>query len=129
MKRSTRLALFILGAAIFGYLVAQIGIGQLASDAARTGWMFLPILAIYGVVYACSALAWRLTMITGGDARKPPFLRTYAMTISAVAVSLIKTVIEPGGNACCLTGAAVWVGKSTPAGEGTPPYDVSSRCA
>src|SRR2546423_11850350 len=96
MKRSTRLALFILGAAIFGYLVAQIGIGQLASDAARTGWMFLPILAIYGVVYACSALAWRLTMITGGDARKPPFLRTYAMTISAGATNFPTPRINAG---------------------------------
>ena len=33
MSRPLRLALFLLGAAIFGYLVAQIGVGQLISDA------------------------------------------------------------------------------------------------
>ncbi len=117
MKRRTRLALFILGAAVFGYLVAQIGIGQLASDAARTGWMFLPILAIYGVVYACSALAWRLTMITGGDARKPPFLRTYAMTISAGAINFLTPVINAGGEPFRIAAAAAWLGKRRAAGS------------
>ena len=52
--RALRLALFILGVAVFGYLVAQIGIGQLVSDAGRTGFMFVPIVLLYALVYAAA---------------------------------------------------------------------------
>src|SRR2546430_8259797 len=78
--------------------------------------MFLPILAIYGVVYACSALAWRLTMITGGDARKPPFFRTYAMTISAGAINFLTPVINARGEPFRIAAAAAWLGKRRAAG-------------
>src|SRR5260221_4195055 len=50
MSRPVRLLLFFLGAAVFGYLVARIGVGQLASDAARTGLMFVPIVLLYALV-------------------------------------------------------------------------------
>ena len=96
MSRPLRLALFLLGAAIFGYLVAQIGVGQLVSDAGRTGFMFVPILLVYALVYACSALAWRLTM---GDSLRPSFWRTFAVTISAGALNFLTPVVNAGGEA------------------------------
>ena len=45
--RRLQLALFLLGAAVFGYLIARIGVGRLVSDATRTGWMFIPIVLLY----------------------------------------------------------------------------------
>ncbi len=114
MSRTLRLALFLLGAAIFGYLVAQIGIGQLASDVGRTGFMFVPIVLVYALVYACSALAWRLTM---GDANRPSFWRTYAMTISAGALNVLTPVVNAGGEPFRVAALAPWLGRRRAAGS------------
>ncbi len=114
MSRPLRLALFLLGAAIFGYLVAHIGVGQLISDAGRTGFMFVPILLVYALVYACSALAWRLTM---GDSHRPSFWRTYAVTISAGALNFLTPVVNAGGEAFRVAALAPWLGKRRAAGS------------
>jgi len=114
MSRPLRLALFLLGAAIFGYLVAHIGVGQLISDAGRTGFLFVPILLVYALVYACSALAWRLTM---GDSHRPSFWRTYAVTISAGALNFLTPVVNAGGEAFRVAALAPWLGKRRAAGS------------
>ena len=114
MSRTLRLALFLLGAAVFGYLVAQIGIGQLASDAGRTGFMFVPIVLLYALVYACSALAWQLTM---GDSSRPSFWRTYAVTISAGALNSLTPVVNAGGEPFRVAALAPWLGKRRAAGS------------
>jgi uncharacterized protein (TIRG00374 family) len=114
MSRTLRLALFLLGAAVFGYLVAQIGVGQILSDAGRTGFMFVPIVLVYALVYACSALAWRLTM---GDSHRPSFWRTYAMTISAGALNVLTPVVNAGGEPFRIAALAPWLGKRRAAGS------------
>ncbi len=114
MSRTLRLALFLLGAAVFGYLVAQIGIGQLASDAGRTGFMFVPIVLLYALVYACSALAWQLTM---GDSSRPSFWRTYAVTISAGALNFLTPVVNAGGEPFRVAALAPWLGTRPAAGS------------
>ena len=114
MSRTLRLALFLLGAAVFGYLVAQIGIGQLASDAGRTGFMFVPIVLLYALVYACSALAWQLTM---GDSSRPSFWRTYAVTISAGALNFLTPVVNAGGEPFRVAALAPWLGTHRAAGS------------
>lgn len=114
MSPALRLALFLLGAAIFGYLVAQIGAGELLSDAGRTGIMFVPIVLVYALVYACSALAWRLTM---GDSHRPSFWRTYAVTISAGALNVLTPLVNAGGEPFRIAALAPWMGKRRAAGS------------
>jgi len=114
MSRTLRLALFLLGAAVFSYLVAQIGIGQLASDVGRTGFMFVPIVLLYALVYACSALAWQLTM---GDSSRPSFWRTYAVTISAGALNFLTPVVNAGGEPFRVAALAPWLGTRRAAGS------------
>jgi hypothetical protein len=114
MSRPLQLVLFLLGATVFGYLVAQIGVGQLFADAGRTGWMFAPILMLYALVYACSALAWQLTM---GDVSRPPFWRTYAVQISAGALNFLTPVINAGGEPFRAAAVAPWLGRQRAAGS------------
>ncbi|OLD76183.1 MAG: hypothetical protein AUI33_05035 [Ignavibacteria bacterium 13_1_40CM_2_61_4] len=114
LPRRLQLALFLVGAAVFGYLVAQIGVGQLVSDAGRTGFMLVPIVLLYALVYACSALAWQLTM---GDSNRPRFWRTYAMTISAGALNVLTPVINAGGEPFRVAALAPWLGKRRAAGS------------
>jgi multisubunit Na+/H+ antiporter MnhE subunit len=114
MSRRLQLALFLLGAVVFGYLVARIGVGQLASDAWRTGFMFVPIVLLYALVYACSAVAWQLTM---GDSHRPSFWRTYAVMISAGALNFLTPVVNAGGDPFRVAALAPWLGKRRATGS------------
>jgi len=116
MSRTLRLALFLLGVAVFGYLVTQIGVGQLVSDAGRTGFMFVPIVLLYALVYACSARAWQLTM-GGGESNRPSFWRTYAVTISAGALNFLTPVVNAGGEPFRVAALAPWLGTRRAAGS------------
>ena len=116
MSRTLRLALFLLGVVVFGYLVARIGIGQLVSDAGRTGFMFVPIVLLYALVYACSARAWQLTM-GEGESNGPSFWRTYAVTISASALNFLTPVVNAGGEPYRVAALAPWLGTRRAAGS------------
>ena len=115
MSRAWQLALFVLGATVFGYLVAQIGITELTADAARTGLMFVPIVALYALVYACSALAWQLTM--AGDPQRPSYWRTFAVLISSGALNFLTPLINAGGEPYRVAAMAPWLGKRRAAGS------------
>src|SRR3989442_11276701 len=114
MNRPLQIALFVLGASVFGYLVARIGAGQLLSDAGRTGLMFVPIVLLYALVYACSALAWQLTM---EEFKRPPYWRSYAILISAGALNFLTPVINAGGEPFRAVAVAPWLGKRRAAGS------------
>jgi hypothetical protein len=114
--RRLQLVLFLAGAAVFGYLVARIGVGQLVSDAANTGLMFVPIVLLYAVVYACSARAWQLTM---GDSSRsqPPFRRSYAVVIAAGALNFLTPLVNAGGEPFRAAALTPWLGKRRAAGS------------
>jgi uncharacterized protein (TIRG00374 family) len=117
MSRRWQLALFLIGAAVFGYLVARIGVGELASDAARTGWMFVPIVLLYALVYACSARAWQLTMRRGDESNRPPFWRVYAVLVSAGALNFLTPLVNAGGEPYRVAAMASWLGTRRAAGS------------
>src|SRR5437773_241592 len=114
MNRPLQIALFVLGTSVFGYLVARIGAGQLLSDAGRTGLMFVPIVLLYALVYACSALAWQLTM---EEFKRPPYWRTYAILISASALNFLTPLINAGGEPFRVVAVTPWLGKRRAAGS------------
>lgn len=115
MSRKLRAGLFVLGAAVFAYLVAQIGAGRLADDAAQTGWLFVPIVSLYALVYACSALAWRLTMTN--EPTRPSFWRTYSILVSAGAMNFLTPVVNMGGEPYRIAALTPWLGQRRAAGS------------
>ncbi len=115
MSRKLRAGLFVLGAAVFAYLVAQIGAGRLADDAAQTSWLFVPIVSLYALVYACSALAWRLTMTN--EPSRPSFWRTYSIIVSAGAMNFLTPVVNMGGEPYRIAALTPWLGKRRAAGS------------
>jgi len=115
MSRKLQAALFVLGAALFAYLIARIGVSRLADDAAHTGWMFIPIVAVYGFVYASSAGAWRLTMAS--DPNRPSLWRTYAILVSAGAINVLTPFINMGGEPYRIAALTPWLGNQRAAGS------------
>jgi uncharacterized protein (TIRG00374 family) len=115
VSRRLQLVLFLVGSAVFGYLVARIGPGKLLADATQTGWMFLPILLLYGSVYLCNAGAWWLTL--AGEPNRPPFWRTWAITVSGFSLNFLTPMVNVGGEPFKIAAIAPWVGMRRAAGS------------
>jgi Lysylphosphatidylglycerol synthase TM region len=115
VTRKLQLVLFVVGAAVFAYLVARIGVGKLRADALHTGWMFVPILLVYGAVYTCNAGAWWLTM--ADEARRPPFWRAWAITVSSFALNFMTPLVNVGGEPFKIAAVAPWLGLRRAAGS------------
>ncbi len=115
MSRKVQLLLFLGGSALFIYLISRIGVAELAADAVRTGWMFVPIFLLYGVVYLCNAAAWGLVM--ADEPRRPPFWRTYAITVSGFSINFITPMINVGGEPFKIAAVSSWLGVRRAAGS------------
>lgn len=115
MSRKVQFLLFAVGAAVFCYLVARIGVGKLIADALLTGWMFVPILLLYGLVYIGDTGAWWLIMAT--EPRRPPFWRAWAITVSAMALNFLTPVVNVGGEPFKIAAVAPWLGVQRAAGS------------
>ncbi|HKW42097.1 MAG TPA: lysylphosphatidylglycerol synthase transmembrane domain-containing protein [Gemmatimonadales bacterium] len=115
MSRKLQLLLFALGSAVFAYLVARIGVEQLLHDAVRTGWVFVPIFLLYGVVYLCNAWAWWLTM--ADEPSHPPFWRTCAILTAGFSLNFMTPMVNVGGEPFKIAAVAPWLGVRRAAGS------------
>ena len=114
MTRRIQLGLFVLGAALFALLVRRVGPARIVDNAASVGWLFLPILLLYAVAYACNAAAWRLTM---GDGARPGFWRAYAITVSGFSLNFVTPMVNAGGEPFRIAALASWLGRRRAAGS------------
>src|SRR2546428_43112 len=96
VSRKLQLLLFLCGFGVFGYLVARIGPGTLVADAVRTGWMFVPILLLYGVVYVANGWAWWLIM--ADEPSRPPFWRACGITVASFSLNFLTPMVNVGGE-------------------------------
>ncbi len=115
MTRKLQLLLFVCGSAVFAYLVTRIGVAQLLADAVRTGWLFVPIVLLYGVVCACNAGAWWLSM--ADERSHPPFWRTYAITVAGFSLNFMTPMVNVGGEPFKIAAVAPWLGLRRAAGS------------
>ncbi len=115
MSIRIRALLFVLGAAAFVLLVAHAGPAAIARDVRALGWMLAPIILLYALVYLCSAAAWYVVMSI--EPVRPPFVRAYAITISAFALNFVTPVVNAGGEPFRVAASASWIGTSRAAGS------------
>jgi uncharacterized protein (TIRG00374 family) len=115
MTRRLRLLLLAGGLALFAYLLSRIGLAALAAEAAKTGWVFIPILLLYGVVYVCNTGAWMLIM--AGEPRRPSFWRLYMVITSGFALNWVTPVVAVGGEPFKIAAVAPWLTTRRAAGS------------
>src|SRR4029077_14702630 len=96
VTRRLQALLFVVGSAVFAYLVARSGVAALLADARRTGGMFVPIVLWYGVVCACNAGAWSL--VRAGEPSRPPFWRTWGITVASFSLNFMTPLVNVGGE-------------------------------
>ncbi len=107
MNKTMRAAVFAAGAALFIYLVAHIGLRQLAADARAVGWMIAPIVLVWSVVYVLSTTAWRLTF--EDEPRQPGFWPSWTMLTSAFALNFVTPVVNLGGEPFRVAALSGWL--------------------
>jgi uncharacterized protein (TIRG00374 family) len=115
MSRRTQLVLFLVGSALFCFLLSRIGLAALVGDAEKTGWMFVPILLLFGLGYGCNTGAWRLTMV--GEPRRPPFVRLYGILVTGFALNFVTPMVNVGGEPFRIAAVAPWTGMRRAAGS------------
>ncbi len=106
--RRLRLAFFLAGAALFAFLVREIGPGRILANLRSTGWLLVPIVLLYAVVYACYAGAWHLIM--AHEPRRPSFARTWLISVSSFAINYVTPLMQIGGEGFRGTAVAPWLG-------------------
>jgi uncharacterized protein (TIRG00374 family) len=107
MSRRLRLLALAAGLALFAYFIDRVGLEQLAGYARQTGWMLLPIFALWLPIYVCSAAAWRLILAHEPDC--PSFGRLLAGTISGSALNYLTPFFAIGGEPFKAGLAAEWL--------------------
>jgi len=108
VSRKLQLLLFAGGSAVFAYLVARMGLGKLIADAVQTGWLFVPIMLLYGVVCVCNAAAWWLIM--ADEPSRPPFWRTWAITVAGFSLNFMTPMVNVGGEPFKIAAVSSWLG-------------------
>jgi hypothetical protein len=96
VKTRTRILLLILGLGVFIYLVFDFGLESILLNLRRTGWWFVPIVAVWGAVYWMNARAWYLVLHT--EEPDPGFARILQLTITGFAINYITPFLNLGGE-------------------------------
>jgi uncharacterized protein (TIRG00374 family) len=117
MSRRVRLLVFSAGLVFFVILITQAGLHGLLTTLRRTGWAFVAIVGVWGLVYASNTLAW-LQLIHASEARlgrdgshaSIPFLQAYAISVASFAINYATPFVALGGEPFRVAAAAQWIG-------------------
>ncbi|HEY2806267.1 MAG TPA: lysylphosphatidylglycerol synthase transmembrane domain-containing protein [Gemmatimonadales bacterium] len=108
LKHRWRLLVFAAGGVVFAFLLWRVGLGRLVQDFRKAGWTLLPILLLWIPVHGCYAGAWHVTMADAPT--RPPFWRTFLISVSSFAVNLVTPLAQVGGEVYRTTSVAPWLG-------------------
>lgn len=108
MNKFVRIGAFVLGAVVLTVLVIHSGPGLLWRSLRDSAWVVGPLIALWGLVYACNARAWQL-LIPNRPAEFT-FWRAYLLTISSFAMNYATPVFSFGGEPLKVAGATPVLG-------------------
>ena len=115
MNRYLRLGAFVLGATMLTVIIVHSHPAVLWRTLRSSLWVVGPLVALWGVVYACNARAWQLLI-----PRRPPrftFWRAYLLSISSFAMNYATPVFSLGGEPLKVSGATPILGRHRAVGS------------
>lgn len=115
MTPRVRIAIFVLGAALFALLINHVGLGPLAANLRRAGWTLVPICLLWIPVYMCRAAAWQLCM--GQAPGRPSYRRTVLISTVTYAVNLVTPFVQAGGEVLRVGAMTPFLGASRATGS------------
>lgn len=115
MNRYLRVAAFVLGATMLTVIIVHTGPAMLWRTLSGSLWVVGPLVALWGMVYACNARAWQLLIPS-----RPPeftFWRAYLLSISSFAMNFATPVFSLGGEPLKVSGATPLLGRHRAVGS------------
>jgi uncharacterized protein (TIRG00374 family) len=109
MSLRLRLILFTVGLALAGLIVRKVGVHALLEHVHTIGWLIIPVVLVWGLVYTLNASGW-YTML-GVEAVRPPFRRLWAINISSFTLNFITPVGGLGGEGYRIYMLSRWLGQ------------------
>ena len=108
MNKFVRIGAFVLGAVVLAVVIIHSGPELLWQSLRDSAWVVGPLIALWGLVYACNARAWQLLI-----PNRPPeftFWRAYLLSISSFAMNYATPVFSLGGEPLKVAGATPLLG-------------------
>ncbi len=96
MNKYTKTLFFIIGLAVFSYLINDFGLDNIISNVKKTGWWFVPVVGIWGLVYYMNAWAWYY--VIDAKQKNVPFIEVLKITISGFAINYVTPFVNLGGE-------------------------------
>ena len=96
MNKYTKTIFFIIGLGVFAYLINDYGLDNIISNIKKTGWWFVPVIGVWGIVYYMNAWAWYY--VIDAKQKKVPFIDVLKITISGFAINYVTPFVNLGGE-------------------------------
>jgi len=108
VNRKLQFLLFLCGAGVFAFFVAQIGTTALLANAKQTGWMFMPLLFLTALMYLCAAAAaW---LMLAREPSRPPFWKLFSITWAGFSINFVTPLLNLGGEPFKIAALSRWLG-------------------
>lgn len=96
MSGKWKYALMAAGLGFVAYMIVSTGIDEIAGNLVKVGWAFVPIVALWAIVYAMNTGA--NAMIVNSESQRIPFARLLSVNIAGFAINYITPFIALGGE-------------------------------
>ncbi|MGE5400667.1 MAG: lysylphosphatidylglycerol synthase transmembrane domain-containing protein [Ignavibacteriales bacterium] len=96
MRKKFFPVLYLIGIAVFAYLIWDFGLDKIIVNIEKTGWWFLPVIGIWGVVYLLNSAGWYI--ILGEYRKKVAFWKIFGISLGGFAINYITPFINLGGE-------------------------------
>ncbi len=96
MNKYLKSAFFLIGLAVFAWLISDFGISNIIENVKKSGWWFVPVVGVWGIVYYLNAWAWYY--VIDAKNKKVPFTNIYGITLSGFAINYITPFVNLGGE-------------------------------
>lgn len=96
MNKYLKKAFFLIGLGVFAWLISDFGIFNIIENVRKSGWWFVPVVGVWGVVYYLNAWAWYYVIDAGN--KKVSFTNIYGITLSGFAINYITPLVNLGGE-------------------------------
>ncbi len=115
MSLKVRFALFVVGLVLAGIVVWHVGPTVIVMHLRQTGWLLLPVVLVWAVVYTLNTASW-YTML-GIEPSRPSPLRTWAISVSTFALNYIAPAAGLAGEGYRAIAVAPWLGRQRAIGS------------
>jgi len=96
MNKYLKTVFFVIGLGVFAWLISDFGISNIIENVKKSGWWFVPVVGVWGVVYYLNAWAWYY--VIDAKKKKVSISNIYGITLSGFAINYITPFVNLGGE-------------------------------